>query len=305
MADFSIRSDSVNVEEIMRQIRARIQEKRGVDYTEQQIRELAEVKLEKFLDPSKVRSDLLEQYRELQQRQMQADAEVVDEISLFGSPRPWLRRLRRWLRPVLKLFLNPVALTRASRVNVRHTDLLFEIVHNLVVETTRLNIEVKTLKMRVESLSSRLDFDERRARALEGAVQYRPGAAPQEAAPPETRKDEDQGEGEGPAAARSRRRRRRRGRRGGGPRTGPETVAAGTENADEDERAAVAELVPGDEGPGAPSGERRDDEDRGSEPSPPMSSARSETPTPQPRESSGNERVPSDEQHPGRHEPGD
>ncbi len=38
MADFNIRSDSVNVEQIMRQIRARIREKRGVDYTEQQIR---------------------------------------------------------------------------------------------------------------------------------------------------------------------------------------------------------------------------------------------------------------------------
>jgi len=33
MADFNIRSDSVNVEQIMEQIRARIREKRGVDYT--------------------------------------------------------------------------------------------------------------------------------------------------------------------------------------------------------------------------------------------------------------------------------
>ena len=57
------RSDSVNVEQIMEQIRARIREKRGVDYTEQQIRELAAVKLEKFLDPRGVRSDLLEQFR--------------------------------------------------------------------------------------------------------------------------------------------------------------------------------------------------------------------------------------------------
>ena len=44
-----------------------------------------------------------------------------------------------------------------------------------MLETTRLGIEVKNLKMRVESMSSRLDFDERRARALEGVVQYRPG----------------------------------------------------------------------------------------------------------------------------------
>ena len=47
----------------MRQIRSRIREKRGVDYTEEEIRELANVKLEKFLDPRGVRSDLLEQFR--------------------------------------------------------------------------------------------------------------------------------------------------------------------------------------------------------------------------------------------------
>jgi hypothetical protein len=38
MADFNIRSDSVDVEQIMQQIRARIREKRGVDYTEEQVR---------------------------------------------------------------------------------------------------------------------------------------------------------------------------------------------------------------------------------------------------------------------------
>ena len=63
MSDFNVRSESVDVEQIMRQIRSRIREKRGVDYTEEEIRELANVKLEKFLDPEGVRSDLLEQYR--------------------------------------------------------------------------------------------------------------------------------------------------------------------------------------------------------------------------------------------------
>jgi len=63
MSDFTVRSDSVDVEQIMRQIRARIREKRGVDYTEEEIRELANVKLEKFLDPRGVRSDLLAQFR--------------------------------------------------------------------------------------------------------------------------------------------------------------------------------------------------------------------------------------------------
>ena len=63
MADFNIRTDAVDVEQIMRQIRARIEAKRGVDYTEQQIQELASVKLERFLNPKGVRSDLVEQFR--------------------------------------------------------------------------------------------------------------------------------------------------------------------------------------------------------------------------------------------------
>src|SRR5687767_8836781 len=69
MADFNIRTDAVDVEQIMRQIRARIQEKRGVDYTEQQIQELANVKLERFLDPKGVRSDLVHQFKHARDRQ--------------------------------------------------------------------------------------------------------------------------------------------------------------------------------------------------------------------------------------------
>jgi len=63
MPELSVRADSVNVEEIMRQIRARVKEKRGADYTEDEIKELASVKLERFLDPLAVRSGLLDEYR--------------------------------------------------------------------------------------------------------------------------------------------------------------------------------------------------------------------------------------------------
>lgn len=64
MADFTVRSDHIDVEQIMRQIRARVRDKRGADYTEAEIRELANVKLDKFLDPKAVRSDLLLHYRQ-------------------------------------------------------------------------------------------------------------------------------------------------------------------------------------------------------------------------------------------------
>ena len=265
MADFNIRSDSVNVEEIMQQIRARIREKRGVDYTEQEIRDLAAVKLEKFLDPSKVRSDLLEQYRQLPRERANPYLDVDED--LFGSPRPWLRKVRRLLRPLLKLLVNPGPLERAIRLeSVCHAQweeeqrqlqplqLFYELIHNMVVETTRLAIEVKNLKMRVESLSSRLDFDERRARALEGTVQYRPGATPAPAGPEGTGPRDEEGGAEAESAvSRSRRRRRRRGRRGQGGTTGPAPAQAAGSG---ESGAHAGPRIEGEAGPATPEANR-------------------------------------------------
>ena len=94
MPDFNVRSDSVNVEQIMEQIRARIREKRGVDYTEQQIRELAAVKLEKFLDPRGVRSDLLDQFRRAQ-APIELPNYVFEQSTLYETHRAPIR----WIRP--------------------------------------------------------------------------------------------------------------------------------------------------------------------------------------------------------------
>src|SRR6187549_1091732 len=98
MPDFNVRADSVNVEQVMDQIRARIREKRGVDYTEQQIREMAAVKLEKFLDPKGVRSDLLEQFRaQPAYTPPELPNYAFEDETLFDSHRGLLRTIRRWL----------------------------------------------------------------------------------------------------------------------------------------------------------------------------------------------------------------
>jgi hypothetical protein len=217
MSDFSVRSDNVDVEQIMRQIRSRIREKRGVDYTEEEIRELANVKLEKFLDPRGVRSDLLEQFRRKREASLPPNFKFED-TTLFETHRSFLAFIRRMLRPILKLFFNPNPLIEAlhiqSKLNGQQAvlePLYYEVIHNLVLETTRLGIEVKNLKMRVESMSSRLDFDERRARALEGVVQYRPGAVPP--LQPPTGVHDERPAADGDQMERRSRRRRRRGRR--------------------------------------------------------------------------------------------
>jgi hypothetical protein len=243
MPDFNVRSDSVNVEQIMEQIRARIREKRGVDYTEQEIRELAAVKLEKFLDPRGVRSDLLEQFRKKESTEGAQPLPnfAFNDQTLYETHRAPIRWIRRLLNPILKLFFNPNPLIQAlhiqSQLNTMTVErdaarrglvqLQYEVLHNLVIETTRLGIEVKNLKMRVESLTGRLEFNERRARALESVVVYKAPEERERRPPPEPAAPRPESTGPAPVGQqaetsegpgqRSRRRRRRRGRRSGGP----------------------------------------------------------------------------------------
>lgn len=282
MAELNIRTDAVDVEQIMRQIRARIQSKRGVDYTEEQIQELASVKLERFLDPKGVRSDLVRQFRHARDQKavpFQVEQYTVDANDLYGSSRGFVRFMRKLFHPILKLLLNTNRLVqvlhqqtiintlveRELREKGQQRDqvdvLYYELVHNLVLELTRVGIENRNLKMRLESLSSRMDFDERRARALETVVQYRPGTGPaREPQQPRARAPQDDRQHQQPRPApppapvsasepepaqaqppqpdvssadpaddsntARRRRRRRRGRRGGRGRTPGEGVAA-------------------------------------------------------------------------------
>jgi hypothetical protein len=209
MPDFDLRADSVDVQSVLEQIRARLREKRGVEYTEQQIRELAAVKLERFLDPKAVRSDLLKEFRAAKPSHMFVP---FGPDPLFSAHRPIVARVRRWLNPVLRLFINPDPISEAcGRINelatitVANENQYYELLHNLVVELTRATIEVQNLKVRVDSLASRLEFDERRARALESAVVYRPAA--------DEPSSNDAARAEGPGQ-RNRRLHRRHARRG-------------------------------------------------------------------------------------------
>ncbi len=198
MSDFQVKADAVDVEAIMRQIRARIREKRGVDYTEAEVQALASAKLEQFLDPKGVRSDLVDQFKRRRTVSAAPPKYSFEDSSIYDTHRGLLRTIRRLLNPVLKLFMNPQPIGEAFHIQAKVNEefhrrfrvreemdpLYYELVHNLALEVTRLGIEVHNLKMRAESLSSRMDFDERRGRALESVVQYRP---PQRQQPPSPR----------------------------------------------------------------------------------------------------------------------
>src|SRR6187549_3753289 len=187
MNDFQVKSDAVDVDAIMRQIRARIREKRGADYTEAEVQELAKVKLEQFLDPKGVRSDLVAQFKRHRTVSPPPPNYAFEDETIYETHRGFLRSMRKFLNPLLKLFFNPNKISEALHIQAKVNQefhqrfrqredmdpLYYELVHNLAVEVTRLGIEIHNMKMRVESVSSRMDFDERRGRALENVVQYR------------------------------------------------------------------------------------------------------------------------------------
>ena len=137
------------------------------------------MKLEKFLDPRGVRSDLLEQFRRKREASLPPNFKFED-TTLYETHRGFLAFMRKLLNPILKLFFNPNPLIEAlhiqSKLNAQQAalePLYYEVIHNLVLETTRGDRRQEP-EMRVEAMSSRLDFMTARA-ALEGAVQVSSG----------------------------------------------------------------------------------------------------------------------------------
>ena len=238
--------DQVDVEQIMRDIRARIAQRQGFDLSNQQIQDLAARRLESILDPRAIKPSLLEGLRRsagaltatVAPKASSEPVYTFDDTTIYDSPRATLRLIRRLLNPVLKLFFNPNPLIRAlhlqARLNVeaaereaerdrRQTEwnaLHYEILQRVVTDVSRVSIEVQALVMRVESLNARVDFNDRRVRSIEGAAQsVRSGARATDATPPLQPATETTGGPEGGDAASMeggrRRRRRRRGRRSG------------------------------------------------------------------------------------------
>ena len=295
------RESAVDVEQIMRDIRARIAQRHGIELNNQQIQELAARRLEAILEPRHAKPQLLEQLR----RAAGAAPEIpgsapietyeFEDTTLYDTPRGLVRFFRKLLNPVLKLLFNPAPLVHALNTQVRINKelaarerererrqsewnaLQYELMQRVVLETSRISIEMQAMSARVESLGAKVDFNDRRVRSLENAPAPAPSRQPQRpqepalpaAAPADTSPSEAAASGDSGDGTR-RRRRRRRGRRSGGPfgeaasATNPtamveDDVEAG--DGDEEEavegsadtgRTEVAVLPPSPEPPSAP-----------------------------------------------------
>lgn len=244
----SPRAEHVDVEHIMRDIRARISKQHGIDLTDQQVRDLAARRLESILDVRTLNPALLNQLtRAVAADRGTAATPVVEppyrfeDTTLYDSHRGILRSVRRLLNPILKLFFNPgplvTVLNTQARLNVEAAErerqrderqaewnaLHYEIVGRLATEVARASLEAQRLALQVESLSAKVDFNERRVRGLEGSL-HELDTRPRASAPAVPRPASDERPPQAPGAAappgesaasdgQKRRRRRRRGRR--------------------------------------------------------------------------------------------
>ncbi len=247
MADLNARPETVDVEHIMQQLRTRIRERRGADYTDAELQQLAGARLEQLLDARGAGASRGHRFLHPPAPAPDLPGYEFEDHTLFATHRGPLGALRKLLRPILKLFFNPEPLIRALHVQAKlNTEVqrrlrlreemdpvLTEVVRGLVIEVTRAGLEVQSLKMRIESLATRLDFDERRSRSRENPASPVPSRQPvagppvseTPAQPVPARLDPHPGDSAGPTGERRRRRRRRR-RRGGASGDTPPTATS-------------------------------------------------------------------------------
>jgi len=170
---FEIRAEGIDVEAVRRVIQEEIERKKGELYSDEELRSLAERGLQAVLQGGELRGELLEDLRARDaQWNYSFDAETVYRSSrgAVGRALAWVRRV---LKPVQKLFWNPnpmiSALSRQSDLNRYYSHTL----HNLVLELTRLNLDVQELRSRNLELAARLELLARREKTLESMVVYR------------------------------------------------------------------------------------------------------------------------------------
>lgn len=167
MSTFSVKGSDVDVEAVMATIRRRIEEKRKGLYTEEEIREIAEMKLDSVLDASQFNSDFVAAFRARDDQWNFSFGPETIYASSRGAAGQLIRLARRLLNPLLKLLFNPnpiiSSLSRQSDLNRYYVSLL----HNMALEMTKMNLELTHLKARLRATGARVEFQAHREKALE------------------------------------------------------------------------------------------------------------------------------------------
>jgi len=219
----------------MRDLRARVAAEHGVNLSNTQIEELAARRLDAILAPSTADATLIEV---LKKSAGTAGAQVpypaaiqtyaFSAATLYETKGVFVRFMRRLFRPFLHLLFNPDAIATAFETQTRINAALaareqqrdtrqaewnalhFEIVKRVVTETAGATIDAKQLAAQIESLSAKVDFNERRVLGIEGSVVVQARTPQPQAVGRIAQADADATTADGANGPKRRRRRRRR-----------------------------------------------------------------------------------------------
>jgi len=162
-----IESKDVDVRKIMAEIRERIADKKRGLYTDEEIREIAERKLEAVLETRQFNPDFLKDFKTKSEVWNYTFGPETIYRTSRGGAGGFLGTIRNLLKPIQKLFWNPTpmiaALSRQSDLNQYSVQMLT----NLTLELTRLNLEVQELRARLQQTDASLEELKKRERALE------------------------------------------------------------------------------------------------------------------------------------------
>lgn len=152
---------------IEQSIEKKIQKKQ---FTQQDIDDLVNMKLDILPEPRQVRPFFLQQILPDDSLfYLNSDYNVNPDLLWHSSTSQFLSKIRRKLQPVVKLFANLEALIHKQAVYnekqvgfnstlVHHLRLMHNLINNLTAELTKLKLEHEELKMYAQSLESQLNF---------------------------------------------------------------------------------------------------------------------------------------------------
>ncbi|OGL48717.1 MAG: hypothetical protein A2161_05515 [Candidatus Schekmanbacteria bacterium RBG_13_48_7] len=164
MESFSVQGENIDVSKIMQKVKQRIDNKKqqGI-YSDEELAEVTRLRLETLADEVDIDSNLIEHLRSSSAIwNISPDYQIKSHrkgLSIF------IVFLKKLIRPVIRLYTDHIV-KRQAQLNLY----TIHIVHNLVSEITKLQIENKKIKNRLDQVDRSHRFNNQRFKSREKSV---------------------------------------------------------------------------------------------------------------------------------------